>query len=140
MFSKLKNLFSRKKGLSEDSAVYLDKDNTYISDAKEQAQKSLNEFITKLKNKHNNTDYCIKGKFSYNGQVEHMWVMVHSYSKNMFHGILNNEPIHIKNLKINDKVSIAKEDVGDWMIINNNDVKNFLGGFTIRPLLNKEIK
>ena len=67
-----------------------------------------------------------------------MWILVDKYDKNMFCGKLNSDPIHIKNLKCNDSVKLKKEDVEDWMIVNNNDADNFKGGFTIRPILNKK--
>lgn len=56
-------------------------------------------------------DAWVKLAFSEGEEVEHMWVMVKKEKGGMFEGILDNEPIYLKNIKDGDKVVFERENI-----------------------------
>ena len=49
-------------------------------------------------------------------------------------GVVSNEPIDVKCVKLNQKIGIDKNLVSDWMIIENG---RLIGGYTIRAMRDK---
>jgi uncharacterized protein YegJ (DUF2314 family) len=63
-----------------------------------------------------------------------LWISNLSLSiDNHFKGIVGNDPVYVKNIKMGDTVSVETENISDWMIIDNGKL---LGGFTIYVLRN----
>ena len=60
-------------------------------------------------------DY-VKTRFVDGDKVEHMWVLVSSIIKGKIHGVLNNDPILVTNIKCDDKVIINRSDVSQHML------------------------
>ena len=79
--------------------------------------------------------FAVKVKFSYgNGENgEHIWVSQLTFSDNQFTGVVGNEPLYVKDIKLGDSVIINNDDVSDWMIIDDGKL---LGGFTIYVIRN----
>ena len=59
-------------------------------------------------------DY-VKTRFVDGDKIEHMWVCVSSIIKDKIHGVLNNDPILVTNIKCDDKVIINRSDVSAHM-------------------------
>jgi len=100
------------------------------------AQETLPLFIEALQApKVSQTHFCIKAKFHYgDGNIEHIWVSDLSYSGDQFEGVISNEPVYIKDLHLFNHVTVEKQDISDWLIIENDIL---LGGFTIHVLRNR---
>lgn len=106
--------------------------------AKQEAQNKLPLFIDKFSNNTNpELSFSVKTQFSYNGQVEHMWISVAKIKDNVFIGNLDVDPVWIKNLKQNDIVSVKAEDIEDWIIFENYK-SDCIGGFSLKAFGEKE--
>ena len=66
---------------------------------------------------------------------EHIWLDDISYDGDLFTGRLSNAPLHLEDLKLGDKVSVATDDVSDWMIVDEDG--RLTGGYTLRVLRNR---
>ncbi len=64
--------------------------------------------------------YAVKKAFVDKSQKEHMWVSVTNYKDGQFYGVLDNEPIQVKNVRIGDSLTVNNEDVEDWAITSEN--------------------
>ncbi len=80
------------------------------------------------------TYFSVKKPFPYNeGEsvaYEHIWLSDVTYKDGIFTGLVGNEPMDT-DVKLGDEVTVAKEDVSDWMIIDGGKL---VGGYTIRVL------
>ena len=65
------------------------------------------------------------------GSDEHIWVIQASWDGSAFHGVIDNEPVDTKAVKLGDRVSVRSEELSDWMYI---DGKRVVGGYTLRAL------
>lgn len=76
--------------------------------------------------------FSIKARVEDQGKIEHIWLSDPSFeSENSISGIIGNEPIDVTNVKMGQKITITKEFVSDWMIIENG---RLIGGYTIRAI------
>ena len=100
------------------------------------AQKTYNDFLNAFKNPDSlMSDFAVKMKFDYGSSSgEHMWLGdLHFKSEKLF-GILNNDPVEIKTVKLGDTLGIIQDKISDWMYLKNNKL---VGGHTIKVLYNK---
>jgi len=73
----------------------------------------------------------VKGKFPAGERTEHMWLGNATWDGHRYHGILVDEPMWVKELRPGDTVSLAPDQVSDWMV-GFDDV--MLGGYTIQEI------
>jgi uncharacterized protein YegJ (DUF2314 family) len=127
--SALKEMFSGEAG----NVKSVSSEDAEMNAAIQQAQDTLPLFITALQSpKPTQTQFLIKAKFPYDHDgIEHMWISDGSFDGTQFEGVLANEPIDVKEIHLGDHVAIQKEEVSDWMIIDNG---RLMGGFTIHVL------
>lgn len=88
-----------------------------ILDASMRAKKKLPE-LKKMFNKglETNEHLLLKGPFAtVTERNEWMWVEVTKWEKNVIHGILQNDPFEIPDLKAGAKVKIKQKDVFDYI-------------------------
>ncbi|WP_462222449.1 DUF2314 domain-containing protein [Ferruginibacter sp.] len=97
------------------------------------AKSSLYKFDSALfTNKSDYNSFALKVRFAYgNNNGEHIWLSDITKIKGEYMGIVNNEPEYVSNLKLNDTISVNKDDISDWMYLDKDILK---GGFTIRLL------
>ncbi len=62
------------------------------------------------------------------GSSQDIWVDRISYRDGVFHGTMGDDIPQLK-LFIDDKVTIAREDIVDWMVVEHGKL---IGGYTIR--------
>ncbi len=60
-----------------------------------------------------------------------MWLNDVTYDGKKFHGVVNNDPNLVKNVKIGDKASVEPGKISDWMYIENGKL---VGGYSVRVL------
>ncbi|MCD4793334.1 MAG: DUF2314 domain-containing protein [Bacteroidales bacterium] len=97
------------------------------------AKLTLHYFESCLKNPKTNQQYfSVKVKIEENDKTEHLWLTDPDFDKegNLF-GIVGNEPIDIKKVKIDQKIGIDRNLISDWMIIEDG---RLIGGYTIRAI------
>lgn len=97
-----------------------------------EANKTLYKFEDALKS--NNRDYsyfALKSKFKSDNGVEYIWISDVTIKNDMYIGVIDNIPKSITYLHIGDTVELSKENISDWMYVDNNKLR---GGYTIRLL------
>jgi uncharacterized protein YegJ (DUF2314 family) len=107
-------------------------DDKAMDRAVDHAQKSLGFFIAALgKRKSGDSGFEVKKGFVDGGQIEHLWINHLTYDGKNFHGRINNRPIDVKNVRLNEDVTVAPHDVSDWMFVKDGKL---MGGYTTRVL------
>ena len=117
----------------DDQIVMLREDDPRVIEATNQAQASLDSFITQLNNRDPKYTYSLKTVI---GEAEHIWVQVESYNEGVFVGYLANEPF-MEAYNIGDRIEVPRSEVEDWTI--RDEKWNILkGGFSIELLKDTE--
>jgi uncharacterized protein YegJ (DUF2314 family) len=103
-------------------------------------KKTISEFDQALKS--NNplyTDFAVKKRYNTaDGGGEHMWIESIQIENGHYKGMVNNSAEKTTEVKYGDTVLVTKDDITDWMYIDDHILK---GGYTIRAIrnqLNKE--
>jgi uncharacterized protein YegJ (DUF2314 family) len=96
------------------------------------AQKSLGFFIAAFKaKKAGDSSFEVKKGFVDGDKVEHLWIDRLTWDGKNFRGRINNRPLDVKNVQMNETVIVAPRDVSDWMFVKGGKL---IGGFTTRVL------
>ncbi len=86
-------------------------------------QDSIGFFITLLKSKaENHFDFFAKAEFIDGDKAEHMWFSADSLVGNKIAGLLDNEPVELKNVIYKDRVTINLKDIEDWAIYDKDSL------------------
>jgi len=100
--------------------------------AVENAQRTLGFFIAALHAKKNgDTVFEIKKGFIDGDKVEHLWIKRVTYDGKNFHGQIDNRPNDVTNVHMGQPVTVAPQDVTDWMFLKDGKL---IGGYTTRVL------
>lgn len=118
--------------------MYFTKQDAEMNAAIRQAQDTLDDFIGHLqKPQPTQKGFSIKARFPYDADnnYEHIWLVDVSYTGVVFKGRIGNDRLfYVKDLKYGDVVTIAREDVSDWMFVEDGKL---VGGFTFRVIWNR---
>jgi uncharacterized protein YegJ (DUF2314 family) len=98
--------------------------------ALQQARDTLDSFIQKIGTTHpNRTLVAVKVRFVLpDSSTQDMWVDGITYGDGSFHGTMGDDIPSLK-LSLDDKITIARKDIVDWMIVEDGKL---IGGYTIR--------
>ena len=100
--------------------------------AVENAQRTLGFFMAALRAKKNgDTVFEIKKGFIDGDKVEHLWIKRVTYDGKKFHGEIDNRPNEVSNVRLGEHVTVAPQDVTDWMFLKDGKL---IGGYTTRVL------
>jgi uncharacterized protein YegJ (DUF2314 family) len=114
--------------------TYVAPDDPAMTKAIEEARSTLGKFIAAVEAPtKNQSQFSIKTPFVDGAKSEHIWLLPVTYDGKQFHGVVNNEPQDVKNVKLGDKVIIQPADVSDWMYVDDG---RLVGGYTLRVLRN----
>ena len=95
------------------------------------AQDSLKVFLDLFSNKQkNNFDFEIKSKYTDGKEIENMWSSVDSIKADTLFTTLDNVPLRLATVKLNDMIKVAKKDIEDWTIYQEDSL--LLGDFMKR--------
>lgn len=115
-----------------DRVTYIKDDDPKMNAAMEKARSTVQTFITALKApKAGQTGFAIKKRFKDGDKGEHMWVSPVIFDGANFKGKINNDPQIVTNVKNGQAVTIAPDEISDWMFI---DGRKLVGGETLRVL------
>lgn len=115
-----------------DKTIHVKEDDAKMNAAIAKARATVNEFIAAHKApKPGQSGFSIKMDFVDAGKHEHMWLEKVTYDGKKFHGLVNNEPSMVKNVKMGQQASVEPGKVSDWMYIDRGTLR---GGYTIRVL------
>ena len=100
--------------------------------AVENAQRTLGFFMAALRAKKNgDTEFEIKKGFIDGDKVEHLWIKRVTYDGKNFRGQIDNRPNEVSNVHLGERVTVAPQDVTDWMFLKDGKL---IGGYTTRVL------
>jgi uncharacterized protein YegJ (DUF2314 family) len=128
---------SDKLGLDTTTDIYaVTGEDTAMNSAINKALNTLNEFDNALISKKSSlTNFAIKKRFKTpDGGGEHMWIAGIKLLNNSYHGFINNDADKTTEVKYGDSVIVRKDEITDWMYLENNVLR---GGYTIRAIRDK---
>lgn len=96
------------------------------------AQENIDIFDSVFRTVDTNLRFLIKKKFSDGEIIGHMWVIVDSFSKGKYYGILDNIPNCLGNIHYQGNVEIERIEIEDWMIYEGNTL--LIGNFISNEL------
>lgn len=101
--------------------------------AMEKARLTLHYFEKCICSVNENQSYfSIKVKIVDGDKAEHIWLTEPAFDgEGNLYGVIGNDLIDVKNVKINQRIGIDRALVSDWMIIENG---RLIGGYTIRAV------
>ena len=99
------------------------------------ARDSVDTFIAALKAPAaGQGNFTVKKPFKDGEQVEHIWLSNATFDGTQFSGRVDNEPVDVKNVKLGQTATAAKNEISDWFYIENGKL---VGGYTIRALYSR---
>lgn len=103
-----------------------------------QAQSTLDEFIAALGAVDPSArGHAVKTTFRDGAIGEHMWVGQLRWDGERFHGVLDNDPVDVRNVRRGDAVVVERADVEDWLYFVGQEMR---GGFTVRVLMERRAR
>jgi uncharacterized protein YegJ (DUF2314 family) len=116
----------------EPDYVRLEDDET-MDRAITKARETYQDFVAALEGNNSRFDgFAIKKPFpTPDGGQEHIWINEVRWDGAKFLGRINNEPVDTTAVKFGDAVTVAPEELSDWMYVDGN---RLIGGFTVRVL------
>jgi uncharacterized protein YegJ (DUF2314 family) len=103
-----------------------------MAKAIETSRKTVDQFIAALQSpKPSQSGFTVKAKFEDGKETEYMWIDDPHLDGKKLVGRLNNEPEWVKSVKFGDVVSVPKDQISDWMYIDNGLL---VGGYSVRLL------
>jgi uncharacterized protein YegJ (DUF2314 family) len=79
--------------------------------------------------------FAIKKAYSDGKKTEFIWLNDVVESGERFEATVNNSPVWLSNVKEGSRVAVPKDEVVDWMYVDNGTL---VGGFTLRVLFFRE--
>jgi len=96
------------------------------------ARESLGFFIAALQAKKSDSrDFEVKKCCIDGDKVEHIWMRDVRWDGKVFRGRVDNQPLDVTNMRLGQQITVAPEDLTDWMFVKNGKL---MGGFTTRVL------
>jgi uncharacterized protein YegJ (DUF2314 family) len=118
----------------------IDSEDPRMIEAVSEAQERFPEFIKAMKKRGPKDTFCVKVPFTdteeEDAYKEFMWISVREVSDTHITGRLDNEPTHVKSIRLGQLVRIPRHKLNDWLYVINEEMT---GGFTLK-LLNDQLK
>ena len=135
-----KSLPSENLGLDTTKNLFtVTSDDAFMNLAINKAKSTIGEFDKALKS--NNpayTDFAIKKRYKTTADGgEHMWIAGIELINGNYKGVVNNDAEETTEVKYGDTVIVRKDEISDWMYLDNNVLR---GGYTIRAVRNRMTK
>jgi uncharacterized protein YegJ (DUF2314 family) len=119
----------------EPAVSYVKSDDEEMNLAIKTAKQTIGKFDAALKSKNDRfNNFFLKVCFNENEHKEHIWIGDIAIKDNEYFGVVNNLPVYITTISLDDTIQINKDDISDWMYIDN---ERLIGGFTMRVLRNR---
>jgi uncharacterized protein YegJ (DUF2314 family) len=136
-----KNQTTDKPALDTIANTYtVTSDDASMNMAIDEAKKTIGQFDLALKsNNPSFIDFAVKKRYKTTDDGgEHMWIAVTGILNGNYTGTVNNDAEQTNEVKYGDTVMVRKDEITDWMYLDNNILR---GGYTIREVrkhMNKE--
>lgn len=126
---------SLRQGSTEPDFYQVPKNNAAMHLAVQEARKTIKTFIAALRHPGpGQEDFELKKRFVQGDQVEHIWLSDVKIMGNHFEGQIDNQPRKIQGLKLGQVVSVKRNEISDWLYIENGTL---VGGYTVRAHYNE---
>ncbi|MBX3444283.1 MAG: DUF2314 domain-containing protein [Planctomyces sp.] len=103
-----------------------------MEQAMDEAKRTLPSFVAAFESpRPNQLGFSIKSRFVDGDEAEFMWIGLEETDGTSFRGVLMNEPVNLSNVRSGHPVLIPREEVSDWMYVEDGKL---VGGYTIRVL------
>jgi uncharacterized protein YegJ (DUF2314 family) len=79
--------------------------------------------------------FAVKAPVRDGDELEFAWIQVSRLDGDVIEGILDNEPVRLRNVKIGDTLRVTVGDLNDWIFV---DGESLIGGFTLRIVRNPQ--
>jgi uncharacterized protein YegJ (DUF2314 family) len=118
-----------------DSIVSVPDDDPDMVGAMQKAKETLPDFVEILQTPNTGERFLLlKARFVDGVDIEHMWVADLVEDGDGFRGVVADEPKVVKTVTFKQPVKITRDQITDWMVIQDGKVK---GALTTRVLLTK---
>ncbi|MGE0606712.1 MAG: DUF2314 domain-containing protein [Pirellulales bacterium] len=119
-------------GLDIGGTIDVEQDNAKMNEAIAQARKTVGDFIKALRKPGQDQEsFSVKMPIQGKEKVEHFWLSEVRFDGKKFHGNIANDPEFVEDVALGDPVSVARDEISDWMYVEGNVL---VGGYTIRVL------
>jgi len=105
----------------------LDLTKEFEAKAKAEARRRLPEFVKAFEARKNGEKFFLKCRFEDGEHTEWMWVEISSAEGDRYFGLLQNDPLWIKQIARGDGVQVEREDIEDWIYSTGGKA---VGGFS----------
>jgi uncharacterized protein YegJ (DUF2314 family) len=123
---------TRVKRAGQPDVAYVDDADPKMKAAIDRARTTADQFIQALaRAEPSQQGFSVKLLVQDGSRGEHMWITPVRFANGNFSGELNNVPDTLTNVKLGDEVSVSKNEISDWMYIDNGKL---VGGYTLRVL------
>ena len=96
------------------------------------AQSSVSYLIARLQAPPpSQTDLAVKVRVAEGTTVEHIWVTDVTYDSGVLRGVVNNDPVYLRHLKLGDSLRFRTAELSDWMAVDHGKL---VAGYTLRLL------
>src|ERR1039458_6451528 len=139
----IKKISPQKLGLDTTAFIYsVTAEDALMNSAIRKAKNTISKFDEALKsNNPSYSDFAIKKRYETAvGGGEYIWIAGIKNINGNYKGFVNNDAEKTNEVKYGDTVIVRKEEITDWMYLDNNILR---GGYTIREVrnqLNKEAR
>ncbi len=109
-------------------------DDPQMAEAFAEARSTIEQFIQALQNpKPSQSLFSVKVPIGDGENIEYIWLHSVQIQGSRFMGIVDNEPSISTDVSVGDRVSVAREEISDWMYVEEGKLT---GGFTLHALRN----
>jgi uncharacterized protein YegJ (DUF2314 family) len=116
-------------------AVAVPTDDAGIEAATQHARSTIDDFKQALGHpKPEQSDFSVKVQLHEDGGVHYLWLQQLTWAGSSFSGTLGSDASGMKDHKPGEVVTVAADQVCDWMYVEN---KKLVGGFTLRAIRDK---
>ncbi|NQU45222.1 DUF2314 domain-containing protein [bacterium] len=109
-------------------------DDVRLREAAAEARRRWPEFVNAFDEGTPDLDFSVKAALREGDKREFVWVSVERIDEDTIEGVLANDPVLLKRLKLDDPVQVRVRDVNDWVIVNEK-TRDMRGGFTVKVLM-----
>jgi uncharacterized protein YegJ (DUF2314 family) len=112
--------------------LMVDDDDETVRAAVQEARRRWPEFVAAFEQRGSGERFAVKAPVSRGAQTEFIWLTVTAVEGDLIYGELANAPLALAGLSLGDRVTVAVEQLNDWLVVLGNGTT--LGGVTVKAV------
>lgn len=112
-------------------AIRVTANDTTMAEASQKANSMWTVFVNAFERRSPDQTFAVKAPFSDKSETEYMWLIVSDINEKTITGTLDNAPIYLRNVNTGDMVTVAIDQINDWLYTDKGEM---VGGFTTEAL------